>query len=906
MKYKPILSCLFALGIFMAFTAFTPANDDPLDKIIAQLDKWLDLHPQEKVYLQTDKPYYAAGDDIWFKAYVVINGEHKLSALSGVLNVELIDDRDSVKQSLKLPLISGLSRGNITLPDTLAEGNYRIRAYTNWMRNAGSDYFFDKTFWLSNPVINDVFTHTTYSFNSRNGQQEVKAEINYTNLNGKPYASSAVSYRVQLGAKTIAKGNGQTDDKGDLNITFIDPSLAGPAGRIITELKTGDKTTVKKSILVKTASANTDVQFFPEGGNLVNNNTTNIAFKAVGADGLGRDVKGVVVDELNNQVTTFSTSHLGMGTFTLTPENGKTYKAKITYADGSEGTIDLPKAVNSGYSLSIDNSDADVLHVRVLPGAMVSANTSATDVMSLVATSGADVCFAGKSKPGSRSLIAHISKNKLPTGIVQFTLFSPAGEPMNERLVFIQNHDQLKISVNADQRVYSPRQKVTLGINAVDKDAKPVIGSFSVSVTDESKVPVDEDAENSILANLLLTSDLKGYIEKPGYYFNHDDEKTKADLDVLMLTQGYHRFEWKQVLGNDAAPITFQPEKTLQITGHLKNLLGKPVANGKVTLFSTQGGVFMTDALSDSKGNFTFGNLLFRDSIKFLIQARTAKDRKNVQVFVDDIQPEPTASAKIWPGFLVNMDNGLSPFLQSSKAQYDNGIKYGLISHSIMLKEVVITDKKVEPLKSSSNLNGPGNADQVIRATDLATMGCPTLAQCLQGRLNGVFFRNDTPYLMRNLNIPMLIVLDGIYVDGETLNSINPGDVESIELLKNIEYTSIYGGRGSGGVLVITSKTGSPGQNYQRYTPGIIIYMPRGYAKIREFYAPRYDAPKTNTQIPDLRTTVYWKPDIVTGDDGKAIFDYFNTDSKGTYRVVIEGIDANGNLGRLVYRYKVE
>jgi hypothetical protein len=419
-------------------------------------------------------------------------------------------------------------------------------------------------------------------------------------------------------------------------------------------------------------------------------------------------------------------------------------------------------------------------------------------------------------------------------------------------------------------------------------------------------VTVDEDAENSILANLLLTSDLKGYIEKPSYYFNHDDENTRADLDVLMLTQGYHRFEWKQLLNDDYPPIVFQPEKTLQISGHLKNLLGKPVANGKVTLFSTKGGIFMVDALSDKAGNFTFKDLIFRDSIKFVVQARTAKGGKSVEVSIDNVQAQPTGAAKIAPDFFVNADNGLSPFLQRSKMQYNNEVKYGIVSGSIMLKEVEIRDKKDEPIKNSSNLNGAGNADQVIRASDMAMSGCANIADCLQGRINGVIFRNDTPYLMRSMQRPMLIVLDGVYVDGETLSSINPNDIESVEVLKNIGYTAIYGGKGGGGVLVITSKTGQSSPNYQRYSPGLITYMPKGYAKVREFYAPRYDDPKTNAQIPDLRSTVYWKPNMVTGKDGKASIDYFNTDTKGTYRVVIEGIAGNGNLGRLVYRYKVE
>ena len=102
--------------------------------------------------------------------------------------------------------------------------------------------------------------------------------------------------------------------------------------------------------------------------------------------------------------------------------------------------------------------------------------------------------------------------------------------------------------------------------------------------------------------------------------------------------------------------------------------------------------------------------------MRFAVQARTAKDHKNVEVDIDDVKPAPAGDSKVAADFLVNHDSGLAPFLQNSKTQYDNGIKYGIINGSVMLKEVVITDKKIEPLKTSSNLNGPGNADQVIRA----------------------------------------------------------------------------------------------------------------------------------------------------------------------------------------------
>ncbi len=896
---------LFIPGIILVLLGSGIAKDDPIAKIISQFKLWSSANPQEKVYLQLDKPYYATNDDIWFKAYVTIGSDHRLSALSGVLNVELIDDRDSVKQHIKLPIISGVSWGNLSLPGTIKDGNYRVRAYTNWMRNAGRDYFFDKTIIITNAISNDVFIRTTYTYSRQTDRTSVTALINYTTLSGAPCVASPVSYLVKLGDKNILAGKGITDNKGNLAVSFINPSTASRSGRIITEIKPAGKKAVEKSILIKAASANTDVQFFPEGGSLVSGNDTKVAFKAVGADGLGAEIKGVVTDESGARVAAFTSSHLGMGVFSLKPGSGKSYKARITYPDGSEGMIDLPKVTNAGYSLFIDNADSKFVHVKILPGPLVSASPSPNEVITLIAQSGGTIYFAGKSEPGSKSFTAEIPKEKFPTGVVQFTLFSSSGEPLNERLVFIQNHDQLKLEATTTQQVYSPRQKVKVDLSAKNSDDAPVVGSFSAAVINEAKVPVDEDSENSILSNLLLTSDIKGYLEKPGYYFNNENDKTQADLDVLMLTQGYHRFEWKRVLaGTYPAPV-FQPEKTLEISGHLKNLLGKPVANGKVTLFSTSGGVFMIDTVSDSKGNFTFKNLVFKDSVRFVVQARTAKDHKNVEVDIDEVKPEAADENKNFPDFLVNYDTGLSPFLQSSKAQYDNEVKYGVTSRSIMLKEVVVKDKKNEPLKNSSNLNGPGNADQVIGVNDDILSGCANLADCLQGRISGVTFRNDTPFMMSSRR-PMQIVLDGLFVDGSVLTNLNPADVGSVEVLRNIQYTSIYGGHGGSGVLIITSKTGSPDLNYRHYAPGIISYMPKGYAKEKEFYSPKYDDPKINAQIPDLRSTIFWKPNIVTSQDGKASFEYFNSDEKGTYRMVIEGIDANGKLGRFVYRYKVE
>ena len=904
MSYKKIIAGLLLIGSIITIAGFINADEYSIEKIAEQLNKWKENYAPEKVYLQFDKPYYAVGDDVWFKAYVTIGSKHQLSALSGALNVELIDDKDSVKQSVKLPLINGLAWGDFALSDTLEEGNYRIRAYTNYMRNAGEDYFFDKAITIVNSTTNKVFTKTTYTYTTQNGKQQVNAAINYADLSGTPYANKEVRYTVELNAKSVAKGKGITDDKGNINVSFTNQQPAAlQSGMIATTIKLDDKKTVTKAILIKNTSANVDVQFFPESGNLVNGVRSKVAFKATGADGLGADIKGTVVDDQNNTITTFDIQHLGMGIFNLLPATGRTYKANITFADGSTKSFDLPKAIDTGFVLSIDNTDPDNVKLKISAShALLASNPD--DTISVMAQAGGQVYFAAQSKVSSSNFTASVSKSRFPSGVVQFTLFSSKGEPLNERLVFIQNPDQLKMDVTTAKPTYAPREKVKINLNAQSADSKPVVGAFSVAVIDETKVPFKEEDESTILSNLLLTSDIKGYVEKPNYYFTVVNEKTKADLDVLMLTQGYHRFEWKRILKDDMPPLAYEPEKTLHISGHIKTSGGKPVPHGKVTLLAIGGGTFFMDTVTDEQGKFSFNNLVFRDSVRFVIQARTSKDRKNVEIDLDDINPQKVTQNKNAPNMQVSISDGLSAYMQNSKSYYDAQLKYGLGNHIIALKEVVIKDKRPAALKHSDNLNGPGNADQVILGDKL--LGCPTLSICLQGVLFGVTFRNGIPYSTRGG--ALTINVDGMFLQNSEYDMINTNDIASIEVLRTPMYYSIYGSQaGPGGVILITMKRGDEDHSYlSRPAPGIVTVSPKGYYKIREFYSPKYDDPKTNTAVADLRSTIYWNPDVITDKDGNASFDFFNAGSKGTYRVVIEGIDSDGNIGRQVYRYKVE
>ncbi len=903
-KNKKTLSIAVLLCLFAVFVGFARFDDDILTKAASQLSKWSADHPQEKVYLHMDKPYYAIGDDIWFKAYVTIGAKHQLSALSGILNVELINDKDSVKKALKLPITAGVTWGDFKLTDSLREGNYRIRAYTNYMRNAGEDYFFDKTIAVGNSINNTVFAKTTYTYSAApNNQQKVDAVVNYTGLDGKPYAGKEVYYEVELSFRTITKGKGVTDEQGNLNISFVNtiPTLF-KNGHITTTLKLSPEQKVTKTLLVKAASEKADVQFFPESGTLLSGVRNKVAFKAVGSDGLGVNIHGKIVDSDNQEVAQLNAEHLGMGWFMLSPMAGKTYMAVITYPDGSETKTTLPKAADRGYILSVNSTDLTDVIVKITTNE-VTLNENQNAALSLLVHSGANIIYTAKTNLVSAVFVARIPKNRFPTGIAQFTLFSATGEPLNERVAFIQNPDQLNIALSSDKTTFTTREKVKLNISAKNKDGQPVVGTFSVAVTDESKVPVTEANESTIQSNLLLTSDIKGYVEQPNYYFADPTDKTRADLDVLMLTQGYRRFAWKQIMAGDLPPLTYQPEKTLNIAGHVRTSGGKPVPGGKVTVFTSTGGTFLLDTVTDNDGAFAFKDLVFVDSVKFVIQARNAKGGKNVEIVLDNITPQMVTANKNFGDVEINVNSSLFPYLQNSKNQYDEFLKYGLINKTILLKGVTISDKK-NPLKNSANLNGAGNADQVVKADQLEA--CATLSQCLISKIAFVTFRDGLAYSTRSPSTPMMIVMDGMPMTNFNLDDLSAGDVESVEVLRSIGYTAIYGTGSSTGVLVITTKRGQNNSVLQNYAPGVMVYKPQGYAKTRQFYSPQYDDPKTNTRIADLRTTIFWSPTILTDKNGVSSVSYFNADGKGTYKAVIEGIDIDGNIGRQVFRYKVE
>lgn len=624
-----------------------------------------------------------------------------------------------------------------------------------------------------------------------------------------------------------------------------------------------------------------DIQFFAEGGTFVNDIPVKLAFKAIDHNGQGVNVKGVVVDNLNAEVTKFEAKHLGMGVIYITPVEGRSYKANLTYADGTKAVIDLPKADSKGMTLLVNNDKPDKLMIEINANRPYYLENKNKEIGVVIYSNGSVRSL--KTTLDNQVLDINLDKKDFQTGLVQVTLFSKTGEPMNERLSFIQNNDIINIQTGTDKAAYQARGKVHVTVSA-KKDDKPVTGYFSASVIDATRIPVNESAETTILTNLLLTSALRGFVEQPNYYFANVTSDTRADLDILMLTQGYRRFVWKQLLGDDAKMASTYPvEKGLDLSGTVKTMAGAPVANGSVTLLTQNGGT-MLNQVTDANGRFTFANLIYTSNTSFVIQAKTETGKSNTQIIID--QPEK-----------VNITTINSQGLADDVALKNNGKP--LASTTFMadasgksLKEVIIKDKYLE---SHNN-----TIDQFKDQTGIS--------RGLEGHLPGVALMGGVPYLRERVGLtgagPMLVIIDGAQ-SSSNIDNLSVADVASVKMLKNVD-AAIYGSQGANGVLLITTVKNKGLPVNKKISPGLLSYAPKGFYKARVFYSPVYGGSATQSNKPDERSTIYWNPDIVTDKDGGASFDFYNADGKGNYRIVVEGIDENGNVGRNVYTYKVE
>ncbi len=895
---------LFILSLAIAVASHAQsASDNGLQDVLHKLATYDETYPQEKVYLHLDKPYYSVGDDIWFKAYITVGQQHLLSALSGIVYVDLISPDNRLVRSLRLPVLFGLSMGDFQLADSLSEGNYRIRAYTAWMRNFDEDLFFHKTIPVGNALTDKLLTYTDFTYSTDPRENKTEAAILVTDLNGQPVVGREVTYTVELEAERVTRGKARTGPDGKLQISFSGKKAASTAtGLIRLNIQLTNQHVVSKTVAIKQMGPKKAIQFFPESGSLLAGTAVKVGFKALQPDGKGIAAHGYLTDNSGQRITDFHTDYAGMGQLLLLPEAGKTYTAHVTFADGSTTETELPPISTEGYVLSVNNSAEKTVFLK----AATTPAQANGQVLSVIAQKNGQVFYAARVKQAKPEAIINIDRRMLPSGVIQLTLMDEQMKPVAERLIFnLNQRDTLPVVISTDKEAYQPREKVTMKLATGAAGDSLRIGSFSVVVTDLGKLPVNDSTESNILSGLLLSTELKGYIETPGYYFLGLNDQKRQQLDNLMLTQGWRKIVWGDLISGKTPQISYQPERSLSVSGTVTTQTGKPAANSTVSIFSTTDISSALDTLSDAEGRFNFDRLIFNDSTKFVVQAQDEKGKQRGYIRMNEMPQLPVGNNKNAPEVAVDLSQSMADYLKSSERRFAELQKHGMLDQGIMLDEVTVTARKppVRLVEQSANLNGPGNADQILTTKDLQS--CPSLEVCLQGRLTGVIFKNRVPYSTRSSGrTPMKVLMDGMEV--ADLSMISPVDVQTIEVLRSVGYTAMYGMSGDAGVIVITTKSGPDGYSRDMFVPGIVTHSPQGFYAVRQYYAPDYSAPQEQAGIRDLRSTILWKPDVTTDENGEASLEYYTASEPGRYRILVEGIDATGRMARSVSYMEVK
>ena len=429
-------------------TVFSQAKrlQDDLLKIAARSDSLVNKFPAEKIYIQFDKTVYVAGDTIWFKAYLFNAPSLFLSAQSGILHIDIANENNVIVRQYQFPVSDGLAWGNISLDErNIAAGNYTMRAYTNWMRNFGDEAFFYTPIKVAAASENGWLVSTKIH-TAAGSPDAVTAQLQLTGIDKIPIRDSSLRVKVVDNKKALPNQTITTNKNGLLTLDFIVPPKS-----VRPEIMIDDKKEVHKLLIpINTArDADIDVQFLPESGRLVAGMNTRIAFKALGPDGKGKDVSGTIVDHQGNQVAVFTSLYKGVGSFEMKPLSNETYTAKVTLPGGTKKDFTLPLVRASGTILSVRND---------MGSDSVAVTLTASDDLAqqnksyfLVAKVRGLTCYAAVVNFQQGKIIRKaISKELFPTGITHFILMNTEGQPLNERLSFIDQNDARHINIQTD------------------------------------------------------------------------------------------------------------------------------------------------------------------------------------------------------------------------------------------------------------------------------------------------------------------------------------------------------------------------------------------------------------------------------------------------------------------------
>jgi hypothetical protein len=640
------------------------------------------------------------------------------------------------------------------------------------------------------------------------------------------------------------------------------------------------------------------LKFFPEGGYMVENIPGTLAFKALNTAGEPVAMSGTISNKDKQVVARFTAEHNGMGKLLFTPLPGESYTAEWSDIKGNNKQTDVPAAIQSGIVLTAINS-ATIRQFRVERPAIPEERFKKLTVLGsmnqqLVSKAVVDLTEKNKVSVG-------INTADFPSGILQVTVFDNTMRAVAERIVFINNDaDRLAAALHIDTLNLEKRGKNSYEVELADT----VQATLSLSVTDGAG---SYDSSQNILTQFLLLSEIKGHVHDPSYYFSSAKDNIANHLDLVMLTNGWRRFAWDDVLAGKQPKMAYPHDSTyVSIVGKIDNISsGKVRRAGIMNVVleakdSSQRFLFMP---VQPDGSFREDNLMFFDTTRvyYKLNNEVIPERGRVTITSTFLPFDKTLKH---PGAAVQLpDTTGMAHMKTIAAQQQ---KLDSLMQLTTLKEVIVSTKtktRMEELEDrytqGGMFRGGGNARSFNVSDDTLGGMSTSILSYLQGRVPGLQIRNansDNPALIWRGNntygATVDLYLNEMRVDASTLLIVSMTNVAYIKTFPPPFMGPSSGGTG-GAIAVYTKKGG----DMKSAETGIDHTLLAGYTPFREFYTPNYAETQMNFSRPDLRRTLIWKPNILfDGVNKKISFSFYNNDISHSFRVSIEGMTADGRL----------
>jgi hypothetical protein len=583
--------------LFILFAANLYAQEEVLEKV----NSFWEAIPDEKVYLHTDRSLYELGEDIWFKAYV-LDAKLLANSPSQILRVELLAPNGQLVREHRLAIWEGSAHGDFHLAHNGIGGIYKLRAYSLWQKNMPEALVYEKELTVKKQLLPNILMTLDFQRESYGAGSKVVAELELRSKANEHLALHNFDYELRLAGKAVFRRSMKTALDGRAKVEFELSKDLNTADAILTVFAEdqGNRESISRAVPILTQKI--DLQFLPEGGQALLGLKQRIAFKALDEFGKPADIQGQIYNSQNQAVADFESYHQGMGSLEFQYQKGERYYAKIEAPIALETQYPLPAPIPVGLSLRVA-TEKDSLALSVY--------SSEDQEVFLVLQMRDSIYLKQSLKALEGANVLKLATTHLPIGVAQLTIFDEKGRPWAERLCFVNKDRQLKVELNTDREDYQIRDSVWLDIYLKDHEGHPVEADLSLAVVDDKNWTLADDKQDNILSNLLLSSDLKGDIYEPSFYFNPEKPKADTALDYVMLTHGYRRFDWQRLLEEAKWEIKYPAEPNNAIEGRITQL-DQALANHKIkitTIGKDSMGQFPLFVESDENGDFIIPKL---------------------------------------------------------------------------------------------------------------------------------------------------------------------------------------------------------------------------------------------------------------------------------------------------------